>query len=85
MSTAPAPDRRIEVTGAEAQWPLQDARTGRLMCPRREAPAVRPVAGAAERPSPAPTDPAPTDPAPTDPAPTDPAPTPAHRRKGESS
>ncbi|MFP3987935.1 pyridoxamine 5'-phosphate oxidase family protein [Streptomyces sp. E11-3] len=43
MSTAPAPHRLVELSGAEALWLLDGSRRGRLVYVRRGAPPVRPA------------------------------------------
>ncbi|WP_030670610.1 pyridoxamine 5'-phosphate oxidase family protein [Streptomyces sp. NRRL B-1347] len=44
MSTAPAPRRLVEVSGAEALYLLEGSRTGRLVYVRDGAPVLRPAA-----------------------------------------
>ncbi|WP_369170952.1 pyridoxamine 5'-phosphate oxidase family protein [Streptomyces sp. R28] len=43
MSTAPAPPRMVEISGAEALWLLEGSSLGRLVYPQRELTVVRPA------------------------------------------
>ncbi|WP_172384155.1 pyridoxamine 5'-phosphate oxidase family protein [Streptomyces sp. MNP-20] len=44
MSTAPAPRRLVQVSGAEALYLLEGSRTGRLVHVRNDTPVLRPAA-----------------------------------------